>query len=298
MTNNSISNNKKEKMGFFKLLKEYWILIKSKQTFLLVITGWAGFSSTRCPIVGWETSLAVFGSLFLAISGCTIFNMVYDRDIDSIMPRTIKRPLSTGTVSVPNAILVASIVTGLGVGWAFTIDALYGWIILAGLFLDAILYTVVLKRYTPYSIIWGGLSVGMPILAGRSLGLGYIDLIGVLLALAIVFWIPTHIMTFSIKYADQYEKAGIPTFPSAYGVDVTRKIIAGSTVLASFAMITAARLIEVQGYYLMFLILCSIGLVGLATVTVLGKSLKLNFSLFKAASLYMLGSMLLLIFAI
>lgn len=298
MTNHSNSNEKKERLGFFKLLKEYWTMIKSKQTYLLVITGWAGFSSARCPVEGWETSLAVLGSLFLAISGCTIFNMVYDRDIDSVMPRTKKRPLSTGSISLPNAILAASIISGLGVGWAFTIDTLYGWIILAGLFLDAVIYTVVLKRYTPYSIIYGGLSGGMPILAGRSLGLGYIDLIGVLLALAIVFWIPTHIMTFSIKYGDQYEKAGIPTFPSAYGVDTTRKIIALSTVLASFVMIYAAYLIEIQGYYFFTLVLFSLALVSLATLTVKKKSLKLNFSLFKAASLYMLGSMLLLIFAI
>lgn len=298
MVNNSISNNKKEKMSFFSLFKEYWTLIKFRQTLLLVITGWAGFSSASCPIMGWETSIAILGSLFLSISGCTIFNMVYDRDIDAIMARTEKRPLVTGTISVKNAILAASIITGLGVGWAFTIDPLYGWIILAGLFLDAVIYTVVLKRYTAYSIIWGGLSGGMPILAGRSLGLGYIDLVGILLALAIVLWIPTHIMTFSIKYEDQYEKAGIPTFPSAYNVDVTRNIIAWSTVLASIAMIAAARLIEVQGYYLIFLILASIALVALATVTVLRKSLKLNFSLFKAASVYMLGAMLLLIFAI
>lgn len=298
MTNHSNSNNiEREKLGFFQQLKEYWTLIKSKQTFLLVLTGWAGFSSAKCPVVSWETSLAILGSLFLAISGCTIFNMVYDRDIDSIMSRTQKRPLSTGRITLPNAILAASIISGLGVGWAFSIDTLYGWIILAGLFLDSVIYTVMLKRYTPYSIIYGGLSGGMPILAGRSLGLGYVDMIGILLALAIVFWIPTHILTFSIKYADQYERAGIPTFPSTYGVDITRKVIAWSTVLASFAMITVAYLLEIQGYYFMCLVLFSLALISLATLTVLRKSLKLNFSLFKVASLYMLGSMLLLIFA-
>lgn len=296
MTNHNNSNNK-EKLGFFQQLKAYWTLIKSKQTYLLVITGWAGFSSAKCPVVGWETSLAILGSLFLAISGCTIFNMVYDRDIDMKMNRTSKRPLPTGDISLPNALLAASIISGLGVGWAFTIDTLFGWIILAGLFLDAVIYTVVLKRTTPYSIIYGGLSGGMPILAGRSLGLGEIDLIGILLALAIVFWIPTHIMTFSIKYADQYENAGVPTFPSTYGVDITRKIIAWSTVLASITMILVAYLLEMGGNYFMFLVLFSLGLIGLASLTVKKKSLKLNYGLFKAASLYMLGSMLLLIFA-
>ncbi len=292
------ANNETTKLSFWQLIKEYLVLIKPRQTALLVITGWAGFSSASCPVVGWQLSLAIIGSLFLVISGCTIFNMVYDRDIDSIMGRTQKRPLSTGTITVSNALLVASILAGIGVGWAFAIDILYGWIILTGLFLDAVLYTVVLKRVTPYSIIWGGLSGGMPILAGRALGVGSIDLVGILLALAIVLWIPTHILTFSIKYEEQYSAAGIPTFPSAYGVNVTRIIIAASAVLSSLAMITAAFLVEMQGYYLIFLILFSIGLIVLSTVTVLKKSSKLNFSLFKAASIYMLGAMLLLIFAL
>ncbi len=291
-------NNEMNRLSFWQLIKEYLVMIKPRQTALLVLTGWAGFSSASCPVVGWQLSLGIIGSLFLAISGCTIFNMVYDRDIDSKMGRTEKRPLSQGTISVSNALLVASIMAGVGVGWAFTIDVLYGWIILAGLFLDAVLYTVVLKRITPYSIIWGGLSGGMPILAGRALGVGSIDLVGILLALAIVLWIPTHILTFSIKYEDQYTAAGVPTFPATYGVDVTRIIIAGSAVLASIAMITAAFLVEMQGYCLIFLILFSIGLVAMSTVTVLKKSSKLNFSLFKMASVYMLGSMLLLIFAL
>ena len=285
-------------MTVFQQFKAYGSLIKSKQTLLLVITGWAGFCSAKCPVVGWETSLTVIGSLFLAISGSTIFNMVYDKDIDKRMNRTAQRPLPAGEISVPNALLVASIMVGLGMGWAFTIDTLYGWIILAGLFLNAIIYTVVLKRSTPYSIVYGGLAGGMPILAGRSLGLGGIDLLGILLAIAIVLWIPTHIMTFNIKYADQYENVGVPTFPSTYGFDITRRIIAWSTVLASVAMIVSAYLVEMQGYYLMCLVLFSLSLVGLATLTVVRKSPKLNYGLFKASSVYMLGSMLLLIFVI
>jgi len=276
------------------LIKAYWSLIKSKQTYLLVITGWAGFSSAQCPVVGWETTLALIGSLFLAVSGSTIFNMAFDRDIDAKMGRAQNRPLPTGLISLPNALLYASIVSALGIGWAFTLDPLYGWVVMAGLFFDAVIYTVVLKRKTPYSIIYGGISGGMPILAGRTLGVGSIDLIGILLAAAIVFWIPTHIMTFSIKYQDQYAAANVPTFPSVYGVETTRKIIAGSTILASLIMIVAAELIGMKGYYLIALVLGSIALVSLATLTVMKPSQKLNFRLFKAASIYMLGAMLLI----
>ena len=48
--------------------ENYWPLIKSQQTGLLLATGLAGFMSGRCPIMGWQIMLGVTGSLFLAIS--------------------------------------------------------------------------------------------------------------------------------------------------------------------------------------------------------------------------------------
>ena len=69
-------------------------------------------------------------------------------------------------------------------------DALYGLIIFAGLFFDVVVYTIWLKRKTCWSIVWGGISGGMPILAGRVLGLGGFDWIGVILSLGILFGFP------------------------------------------------------------------------------------------------------------
>ena len=62
-------------------MQAYWSLIKSKQTFLLVLTGWAGFGTVACSATKWKTVLPLLISLFLAISGCTVINMVMDRDL-------------------------------------------------------------------------------------------------------------------------------------------------------------------------------------------------------------------------
>ncbi len=58
-------------------------------------------------------------------------------------------------------------------------DALYGLIIFAGLFFDVVIYSMWLKRRTAWGIIWGGISGGMPILAGRVLGYGGFDWVGI-----------------------------------------------------------------------------------------------------------------------
>ena len=276
-------------------LRLYWTLIKSLQTGLLLVTGLAGYMSARCPVTHWTTLLALAGSLFLAMSGSTVLNMVYDRDIDGQMQRTCRRPLPAGKIGVREALSLGLALSIVGVGWAFALSTLYGVVVLAGLSLDVVVYTIWLKRRTPYSVVIGGLAGGMPALAGRVLAVGQVDVVGILLALAVLLWIPTHIMTFSIRYDRDYKSAGVPTFPTAYGVQTTRAIIAVSSLAAGAAMVAAAVLMGMAWGYLRLLSVLGLGLLGLAFGSLARPSDRLNLHLFKYASTYMLGSMLLVV---
>jgi heme O synthase-like polyprenyltransferase len=110
----------------------------------------------------------------------------------------------------------------------------------------------------------------------------------------VLLWIPTHIMTFNIKYADDYARAGVPTFPSVYGVKATRLIITLSSVGAAIAVTFAAIGIGMSWGYLRLLVVLGAGLFALAAASMWRPSERLNHGLFKYASVYMLGSMLLL----
>lgn len=276
-------------------LRVYWALIKSLQTGLLLTTGLAGYMSARCPVTHWTTLLGLSASLFLAISGSTVLNMWYDRDIDARMQRTCQRPLPGGIVKPGEAFCLGLVLSATGVSWSLALDRVYGLVVFAGLLIDVVIYTIWLKRSTPWSIVWGGISGGMPILAGRALGLGEFDWIGILLALAVLFWIPTHMMTFSMRYFDDYLCAGIPTFPSTYGFQFTRLIVAFSSLAAALAIGLALMGIGMAWGYLRLLVVLSAGLLLLAVSSLTRPSERVNFGLFKYASLYMLSSMLLLI---
>ncbi len=275
-------------------LKLYWPLTKSLQTGLLLSTGLAGFMSARCPVMHWYDFLGLAVSLFLAIAGSTILNMWHDRDIDAVMNRTHHRPLADGRVSPTEALRLGLVLSALGVGMAVAMSPLYGLIVFAGLFFDVVIYTIWLKRRTAWAIVWGGIAGGMPILAGRVFGTGSIDGIGILLALAILFWIPTHILTFSMRYHEDYQAAKIPTFPSTYGLLATRKTIAISSVLAALSIAVAGFLIGMEWGYLRLLAVLSGGLLILAVASVFRPTERVNFGLFKYASMYMLGAMLLI----
>ncbi|NOQ39320.1 MAG: protoheme IX farnesyltransferase [Anaerolineales bacterium] len=283
------------KKRIFKQIKsKYFPLIKSLQTGLLLITGLAGYMSARCPVMNISSILALTGSLLLSISGSTALNMWYDRDIDAKMPRTSNRPLSTGETKPREALIFGLLLSTIGIGWALAIDPLYGIVVFAGLFFDVIVYTIWLKRRTAWSIVWGGISGGMPVLAGRVLGIGHIDWVGIALAMAVLFWIPTHILTFSLRYHEDYQAANIPTFPSVYNNQTTRLIIAISSVLTALAMGLAAYGVGMTWGFLRLIAVLSIGLLFLAVRSLTLPSERITFGLFKYASLYMLSSMLLL----
>jgi protoheme IX farnesyltransferase len=275
-------------------LRAYWALIKSKQTLLLLATGLAGYLSAR-PEAGTSAAAALMTlALFATISGTTALNMVFDRDIDVRMRRTARRPLPSGMVSAREAALFGAILVAAGLTLAFWLNRPFGWVIAAGIGLDLGVYTLWLKRRSPWSIVFGGVSGGMPILAGRVLGTGGVDGLGLLLALSVLLWIPAHILTFAMKYAKDYRQAGVPTWPAVYGFDSTRQFIAVSNALRALSLVAAGWWLSICPWSLGLLALSSVITVSLSVWAVLRPSEEPNLRLFKFASVHMLSSMVLL----
>jgi len=276
-------------------LRVYWELTKSLQTGLLLVSGLAGFASVCCPVRGWLMAAALVLTLYLAISGSTVLNMAYDRDIDARMQRTARRAIPRGDVRASEALWLGLGLSTLGVGGALLLDRWYGMVVAGGLACDVMVYTVWLKRRTPWSILWGGIAGGMPILAGRTLGAGQVEQVGLLLALAIVLWIPTHIITYGIKHAADYQRAGVPTVAAAYGERRARLLVGVATILAVMAMASAVWLIELQAGCVYATLALGAVLIGLTTFSLARPSPRLDFGIFKFASVYMLATMLMII---
>jgi protoheme IX farnesyltransferase len=258
------------------------------------MTGLTGYLSAHLSLRPADFAQLI-PSLFLAISGSTVLNMWWDRDIDAKMKRTHMRPAPAGVLAAGEVFILGATASFIGVAWALLLDAAYGLVVLAGWFFDVVVYSMWLKRRTCWSILWGGIAGAMPVLAGRALAVGGVDGIGLVLAASVLFWIPTHTLTFSLKFADDYEAAGVPTFPSTYGPRFTRLVIAISSVLAGMAMSAAAAWIQVAAGIVALIVLLSAVLLFLAATVVVRPSDRTNLRLYKYASLYMLLSMLLLI---
>jgi len=276
------------------LLRFYLRLIKTPQTALLLFTAVAGYRSAGGNLALPEILVALVGLLF-TISGTTALNMVFDRDIDAVMERTRTRPIPTGVISPNAAFAFGSVLIVAGMSGNYWVSLPYATVVLAGVFFNLAVYTLWLKRRSPWSIVFGGLAGGMPILAGRTLTLGYTDWIGILLALVILLWIPSHILTLAMNHSRDYKLAGVPTFPNVFGFNSTRYFMAVSNLAAAGIMLAVFLWLGVSVAGTVVLGLGSLILLGFSVRNILYPSDRVNFTMFKFVSLYMAGAMLILI---
>ncbi|MGH3169544.1 MAG: heme o synthase [Trebonia sp.] len=173
------------------------------------------------------TLVVVFGGA-LAAGSANVLNCYIDRDIDQIMKRTSSRSLVRHTVT-PRSALVFGLVIGIV---SVTLFALTTNLLAAGLTLGAIIYyvviyTMLLKRHTSQSTLWGGICGAAPVLIAWAAARDTLSWPSFLLFLVIFFWQPPHFWALAIKYKDDYRSAGIPMLPVVAPV---RRVLAESLV--------------------------------------------------------------------
>ncbi|OCX91697.1 MAG: protoheme IX farnesyltransferase [Pseudomonas sp. CO183] len=212
--------------------RDYLELTKPKVVLLMLITSLVGmFLATRAG-VPWTVLL--FGNLGIALcaGGAAAVNHVVDRQIDSVMARTHKRPLAEGRVSPAAALTFAFIlgVSGLALLLTFT-NALAAWLTLASLIGYAVIYTGFLKRATPPNIVIGGLAGAAPPLLGWGAVAGQVAAEPLLLVLIIFAWTPPHFWALAIHRKDEYAKVNVPMLPVTHGVHYTKVHILLYTVM-------------------------------------------------------------------
>ena len=277
-----------------QIIRFYIQLIKTPQTGLLLLTAIAGYRSATGGLSLLSVILAMVG-LLLVVSGTTALNMVFDRDIDAVMERTKKRPIPIGKISGKSATIFGVLLVFIGTTINVFISVPFAIVVLAGAFFDLAIYTVWLKRRSPWSIVFGGIAGGMPILAGRTLAVGNIDEVGLLLALAILLWIPTHILTLAMNHSKDYKLAGVPTFPNVFGFKSARYFIAITNMVAAGLMLIAFYLLNIPPSGMNILRISIVILLILSVKMIVSPSQKSNFIMFRYASIFMGIAMLILV---
>jgi heme o synthase len=213
-------------------LRDYAILLKPRVMSLVVFTALVGMLLAPVPIDPF-VGLVAIGCIALGAGASGAINMWYDRDIDSVMQRTMNRPLPAGRLRPLAALLFGTTLAAASVA---TMAALVNIPAAALLALTIVyyvfVYTVWLKRRTPQNIVIGGASGAFPPMIGWAAANGDIGW-GALALFAIIFlWTPPHSWALALFRKQDYDRAGVPMMPVVAGERSTRaQILAYTCVL-------------------------------------------------------------------
>lgn len=271
----------------------YWSLTKPRVWGLLVFTGLVAMvvayretpGSTLSPVLMLVTGIA----LILGSASADVLTNYHDRDIDSMMKRTMKRPMPVGDISPGAALAFGLSMAALSVVIPFfLINVLSAGFMLLGLLDNVVVYSLLLKRRSWLNIVLGGVSGGMPVLVGYSAVGNPLSPIALYMSALVMLWIPVHIWSLAIFSKEDYEAAKVPMLSVVFGDRVAAICVAGTSAMMTVFSVLIFLFTPVSVFYTV----TALALGGL----VLGYSAKLTvdptrstaWTLFKITSPYLM----------
>jgi heme o synthase len=212
-------------------LRDYAILLKPRVMSLVVFTALVGMLLAPRAIDRFAGLVAI-ACIALGAGASGAINMWYDRDIDSVMQRTMHRPLPAGRLQPRAALLLGATLATVSVAaMAILINLMAAGLLATTIIYYVFVYTVWLKRRTPQNIVIGGASGAFPPMIGWAAATGDLGW-GALSLFAIIFlWTPPHSWALALFRKQDYDRAGVPMMPVVAGERSTRAQVLAYTCL-------------------------------------------------------------------
>ena len=193
-------------------LDDFKQLTKVRLALSVVFSSIAGYLLAADVPVLTDMILLAFGGYFM-VGASNAFNQVIEKDLDALMNRTKNRPLPSGRMSVQSALVIAGILTILGLLVLCTINTKTAFFGGLSIFLYVCVYTP-LKTRTPLAVFVGAFPGAIPFMLGW---LAYSDQFGIELGVLFMiqfFWQFPHFWAIGWMLDDDYKKAGFKMLPS------------------------------------------------------------------------------------
>jgi len=191
--------------------------------------------------------LAIGG--YFMVGASNAFNQVIEKDTDSLMKRTMNRPLPTGRMSVSTALTIAFSFTILGIAILYNINAksaLFGAI---SIFIYTSVYTP-LKSVTPLAVFVGAIPGAIPFMLGWVAATNQFGIEAGFLFLIQFFWQFPHFWAIGWLQFEEYQKAGFNMLPMNKKDKGAIKQIIFYTVI--MILVSIAPVLKVTGAFYIF----------------------------------------------
>ncbi len=280
-------------MGFGSSVSNYWRLTKPRVWGLLVFTGIVAMlvayhetpGSTLSPLLMFITGVA----LTLGSASADTLTNYHDRDIDTMMKRTMKRPIPAGDISPRAALAFGLPMAALSVVIPLLmINTLAAGFMLLGLLDNVVIYSLLLKRRSWLNIVLGGLSGGMPVLVGYSAVGNPFSPIALYMSALVMFWIPTHIWSLAIFSRKDYEAAHVPMLPVVFGDRIAAVCVAAASTMLTVLSVLIFLVTPVSAFYVITVIALGGLVLGYSVKVAVDRTQSAAWTLFKITSPYLM----------
>jgi protoheme IX farnesyltransferase len=150
---------------------------------------------------------------YCMVGASNAFNQVIEKELDLLMDRTKNRPVPSGRMSPNSALVIASVLTIIGITLLYVINpksAMFGAI---SIFLYTCVYTP-LKTMTPLSVFVGAFPGAIPFMLGWVAATNDFGIEAGTLFLIQFFWQFPHFWAIGWFLYEDYEKAGFFMLPT------------------------------------------------------------------------------------
>jgi protoheme IX farnesyltransferase len=207
---------------------------------LIMLTALGGFAIAAPGRASVWQVLVMALCVLVAAASAGAFNQFVEAESDRLMARTRRRAFASG--ALPRHPAWLALIVGLLLGAA----ALSAWLVnpvsagftLAGALTYAGVYTLGLKRRTPWNIVVGGLAGSFAVLAGAAAAEPQLTPQAWALALVLFLWTPPHFWSLAIANEADYRAAGVPMLPVVIGAaNAARLVHANALVLVAASLL-------------------------------------------------------------
>ena len=194
---------------------DFKAITKAGLAISVVFSSIAGFvlGIDHFEVSTWWVLLKLAIGGYCMVGASNAYNQVIEKDLDTLMDRTKNRPVASGRMQPRVAVVVASMLTILGLVLLYSINpksAMFGAI---SIFLYTSVYTP-LKTMTSLSVFVGAFPGAIPFMLGWVAATGEFGIEAGTLFLIQFFWQFPHFWAIGWFLYEDYEKAGFFMLPT------------------------------------------------------------------------------------
>ncbi|MBF0518460.1 MAG: protoheme IX farnesyltransferase [Nitrospirae bacterium] len=214
------------------IVRDHVVLMKPGIVLLVLVTALNGMYMAQRGFPTFHLILPTMFGIGLSAAGSAVLNNFFDKDIDSLMRRTMVRAIPQGRIYPRSALIfgLVLIVTAIVI-FLIYINTFSAILTFISAFIYVIPYTVLMKRRTHLVTHVGSITGALPPVIGYVAVKGIVDIQAFVLFAIMFVWQHPHFWAYALKYKEDYSRAGIPILPISKGIMKTKTLTLIYTII-------------------------------------------------------------------